>query len=406
VTLIASEKKILRELAKKQMEYAQSESNEKIIGLWYKHNACEGERPMIALEMWTFEQEIIPKRLRCESESGREIEAALYRNFLNHELFRDDFPVPYYFPVHRNINMIPFGLAVEKQHARDSVGHKFEHHIEDLEDDFYKLGESQIVDNGYSFEMEIINDIFGDILPVKQVMNCLYSVPTQDLVHIMSMETLYIAMLDCPDLFHEMMMRYTQDTLKHFRYLESENLLLPTNGNEQLGQGSWCFNRELRSEGAFKSTDLWGYMDSQETAAISPAMFEEFIFPYYKELAENFGLLSYGCCEPVHGIWDNCLSKLENIRKVSVSPWCDEVLMGERLRGKSIVYHRKPSPNFIGVGRILDEDALRNNIKNTLRAAQGCSLEITQRDVYTINQDEDKARRYIEIIREEVENNW
>jgi hypothetical protein len=33
-------------------------------------------------------------------------------------------------------------------------------------------------------------------------------------------------------------------------------------------------------------------------------------------------------------------------------------------------------------------------------------LEITQRDVYTINNDENKAKRYVEIIREEIESCW
>ena len=40
-------------------------------------------------------------------------------------------------------------------------------------------------------------------------------------------------------------------------------------------------------------------MDSQETVSISPDMYGEFIFPYYKKVAERYGLLSYGCCEPV-----------------------------------------------------------------------------------------------------------
>ena len=147
-------------------------------------------------------------------------------------------------------------------------------------------------------------------------------------------------------------------------------------------------------------------MDSQESAGISPAMYEEFIFPYYLEISRNFGLLSYGCCEAVHGIWDNCLSKMDNLRKVSVSSWCDERFMGERLRGKKIIYHRKPSPNYLGVGSNLDEDALRKHIRETLTAAKGCTLEITQRDVYSINNNEDKARRYVDIIREEIVNCW
>ena len=80
--------------------------------------------------------------------------------------------------------------------------------------------------------------------------------------------------------------------------------------------------------------------------------------------------------------------------------------MGEHLRGRRIVYHRKPSPNFLGLGAVLDEDGVRTHINATLAAAQGCTLEFTQRDVYTINHDEAKARRYVELVRECIAENW
>lgn len=135
-------------------------------------------------------------------------------------------------------------------------------------------------------------------------------------------------------------------------------------------------------------------------------MYEEFIFPCYQKIAGQYGLLSYGCCEPVDPIWESCISKLDNLRKVSISPWCNEEYMGERLAGSKIIFHRKPSPNILGLGTVLDEDALRAAMRKTLKAAQGCKLEITQRDVYTINHDVGKAKRYVDIIKEEIENHW
>lgn len=80
--------------------------------------------------------------------------------------------------------------------------------------------------------------------------------------------------------------------------------------------------------------------------------------------------------------------------------------MGERLRGSRVIYHRKPSPNYLGVGTTLDEDALRDHIRYSLECARGCKMELTQRDVYTINHDVGKAKRYVEIVREEIETHW
>ena len=65
-------------------------------------------------------------------------------------------------------------------------------------------------------------------------------------------------------------------------------------------------------------------MDSQETSGLSPRMYAEIVFPYYREVMAQFGLVSYGCCEATHAIWEDCLSKVPNLRKVSISPWCDE----------------------------------------------------------------------------------
>ena len=65
-----------------------------------------------------------------------------------------------------------------------------------------------------------IEEAIGDILPVKMQMDCLYSVPTQMIVHFMSMENMMFAMYDYPELFHEMMNRVADDTLAYYKMLE------------------------------------------------------------------------------------------------------------------------------------------------------------------------------------------
>ena len=410
------ERQILRELAKKQAFYANQECNLKRREEWYRHNEQQGERPLVHLEMGTFEQEILPERMRCTGEFARQIERTLYGNFLNQELFDDDRVTPDYYGMGYDSFFTLFGLPVKVEGARDaagnaSVGHHFIPQIQDLEEDWDKLGETQFgVNPQDSLERKAaLEEVLGDILPVRLEGSCLYSVPTQMVVHLMSMETMMFSMYDYPELFKEMMERIADDTLAYYRLLEREGLILPTTGGGFLGQGSWCYNHTLpqgKAPGSYTTGDVWGFMDSQETVGISPEMFEEFIFPCYKKISESFGLLSYGCCETVAPGWDNCISKLANLRKVSISPWCNEEYMGERLRGSKIIFHRKPSPNYLGTGTTLDEEAFRSHIRKSLRAARGCSMEITQRDVYTINRDVKKAKRYVDIIKEEIVNCW
>lgn len=413
-----ADKVILREVAKKQLELANRESNKAKIKEWYQHNALQGEKPMIHLEMATFAQEILPSRLKCRGEFARQTERTLYCNFLNQELFEDDRVTPDYFGLNYDTYFELFGIKIQVDHTTDtegneSLGHHFVSVIEDLGEDYEKLGPTR-----YGVDLETtaqkkaaIEEAIGDILPVKMQMDCLYSVPTQMIVHFMSMENMMFAMYDYPELFHEMMNRVADDTLAYYKMLEEKRLILPTTSFESVGQGTWAFTNELPGQAEwekrpFTPKDVWGFMDSQETVGISPDMYEEFIFPCYQKIASSFGLLSYGCCEPVDPIWERCISKLPNLRKVSISPWCNEEYMGERLSGSNVIYHRKPSPNYLGVDVVLDEDAFRKHIRKSLLAAQGCKMEITQRDVYTIHNNIPKAKRYIQIIREEIENHW
>ncbi len=401
--LTQKDKFILRGLAVEQLEYAKSPQMEILKKEWLLHNTCRGSRPMIHVECATFENEIIPPLLQCEGEDARNIEKSLYRNFINHKLFEDDFPVKDYYPIRPQSSFTLFGVKPKIEYTSEGIGHHFVPIIHDLEQDFHMLAPS--VQAAYPEEtqkmMEHINEIFGDILPAKLIGSSLCAVPTQKIVHLMGMETMYFSMHDYPELFLKMMDMVADAYLSYFNFLSVNSMILPTVADQSLNQGSWCFTDELPSkpELVHFPSDVWGFMDSQETVGISTEMFSRFIFPCYEKIAKHFGLLSYGCCEPVHDLWDACLSQLSNLKKISISPWCDEEKMGEKLDGKKIIYHRKPSPNYLGVDKALDEKALALHIDKTIKASKGCPLEITQRDVYTVHNNPQKVKRFVEIIR-------
>ena len=100
---------------------------------------------------------------------------------------------------------------------------------------------------------------------------------------------------------------------------------------------------------------------------VSPEMFKEFVFPYQEPIIGRFGLSYYGCCEPVHGRIKT-IKQLPNLRKVSVSPWCDQEIMADEL-GQDYVFCRKPKPTLISTEEF-DEDLIREDIRNTMRIAQ------------------------------------
>ncbi len=404
-----SERKLLRDLAKKQMDMANSSRNKEIEKEWYRHNNYESGRPMIHVEMWTFGQEIIPQRLQCESDEGRMLEASMYGLMVNAELFKDDRVVPDFYPIRYNTWFKPFDIDVKKVKVDNGngsdLGHEFVEAIHNIEEDIVTLKDSTFGydKKGTEEQKKLAEDTFGDILPVKMNGHALCSSPMQDVVHLMSMENLFMCMYDKPDALSELMTRLSDDYVKYFKWLQEQNLILSTTGNQLLLQGSFCFNNYLPDgDGPKKMNEVWGYMDSQETVGVSPEMFGQFVYPYYKKISDHFGKLSYGCCEPVEALYEQYISKFKNLGKVSISPWCDEEKMGEYLKDESIIYLRKPSPNLIGVNKELDEDALRAHIRKTVEASKGCHVEFAQRDVYTIHNNVDKVRRYVEILREET----
>ncbi len=405
-----NDQKIIREVAKKQWDMSQSPKMKSLEREWILHNDCKSERIMVVIEWQTFYQEVIPPLLKCEGKMARQIEGQLYGNFIGQLLFQDDSIVNDHFSIKQDSYFRPFDIDIQIIHpgSGNSIGHHFQEKIHDLQQDFHMLKPSTfgMDEKKTRYKKEILENIFGDILPVRVKGHSQDIGLTRDLVHIMGLETMLFSIYDYPELFHQMMEKLTCDYLAYFHFLQDNKLLLPTTGSEPVYQGSYAYTHDLPSHGAngMHLGEVWGYADSQESSGISPEMYNEFLFPYYQRITREFGLLSYGCCEPVDPIWEKNLSKLSNLRRVSISPWCNEEYMGEKLRGKKIVYHRKPSPNYLGVDKILDEEAVKRHIQRTIAAAKDCTLEFTQRDVYTVHNDMEKVRRYVQIIRQCADN--
>jgi hypothetical protein len=230
-------------------------------------------------------------------------------------------------------------------------------------------------------------------------------------IDLIGLENLMLFMYDDPGGLHRLMRFLHDDHAAFASWLEQEGLLTLNNESDYTGSGSRGHCRELPApgfassgpaapSGPARTRDLWLLLESQETVGVGPEQFAEFIFPYQLDLASRFGLVYYGCCEPVHGRWD-VLKGIPNLRSVSVSPWADQPAMAEALAGRC-VYSRKPNPSQVSTG-IFDEPSIRADLAGTFSVARDCDVEIIMKDVHTLDGHPERLARWVQLAREEAE---
>ena len=409
-----AEKQYLRDLAKKQLELSQLPIMREREKLWYDHNEAKGPRPMISVEEGHYWREMSPE-LKCTDPLMREMEYQLQNQVLRVDLIGDDRVTPDFYELRYDVCDAICGLGQKDisggvRASDGTAGYHIVPQIEIIEEDFHKLRPTNLRYRKEEVEgkKQRIEEMIGDILPVRLVntTNNWGPSPLRSIIGFMGMENAYIAMASEPEEFYKLMEYVTEDAIRIYRYEEENGHMFLNNGNTLIGSGNWCFSRELPQKdfaGKVRSIDTWIHMNAEEACDISPAMFSELILPFQKRIAKEFGLVYYGCCEATSRFWDAGINEIENVRKVSISPWCDEKLMGERLAGKKIIYSRKPRDYyFIGSQKELDEEAFRKNIRETIAATKDCKVEYIFRDVMTIHGNGQKIKRAVEIVREEA----
>jgi hypothetical protein len=414
------ERAYLRELAARQAAYAALPVMAERRQQWFDLNDGKANvRPPFVLEATNFMFELLPdRRYRCQSEAGRVIEKELIRHTRPYEVYQDDRVVPGSLDLAWFTEIDEFGanVQVRTEHALDaegmSVGYGFEHPITNLTEDLPRLRPAVVtVDRERSLAWKaFVGDVLGDLLPVRLVVAWHDSMTlTQRLVHLMGMEGFFVACYEEPEAVNGVMAYLRDNALSIMRQQEELGLLGLNNDHQEVWWSGHNYTHLLPSPGYdpthVRWADRWHATNLQEATGMRPAMASEFLYPYVREIADPVGLLYYGCCEAVHQSWDD-IRTLPHLRKVSISQWTNEEVMGEALRGTGIVYSRKPSPNFLSVDETLDGSVWSEHIRRTLDAARGCSIELLVRDVYTLHHNPDNARRATAIALEEIDRHW
>lgn len=418
-SLPATEVTYLRELATKMTAIAGLPVMAERRQMWTDMNDGKpGTRPPFVIETWTFDRDFMPESLyQCETAYGRRWEQYFLRHIRHHEILNDDHVCPDSLDMSWHVWQDEFGIEIPTEYIKDSEGYVTGYHfdcpIKDLSTDGYDMVKPVrfgLKREETLAEKKFLDETFGDILPVVIRSGTFGNNNlTQRLMRLMSQEAMFMALYDCPEKLQGLLGLLRDNAQRMSQWAEQEGLLVLNNGNQCTCGTCFNFTTLLPSQpvapGHVKLSDMWGAMDSQETVGVSPEMFHEIFFPFYRELAEMFGLVYWGCCEPADPVWEKSLSNLPNLKAVSISRWANQPFMAEALAGKNMVYSRKPNPNLLGVDVKLNEEAWRREIRETLEltAPRNIPTEFVVRDVYSLHRNLAKARRAVELARLEID---
>jgi hypothetical protein len=149
-----------------------------------------------------------------------------------------------------------------------------------------------------------------------------------------------------------------------------------------------------------KRSRLWAFAAAQEFTGVSPAMHDEFLLQYQLPILRHFGLAAYGCCEDLTNKID-MLRQVPNLRRIAVSPFADVARCAEQI-GRDYVFSYRPSPADM-VSYRFDPHRIRSMLRRDLEACRNCHVDITLKDVETVEGDPDRVRKWVGIAREVID---
>jgi len=416
----ASDKKVIRELASRWKDLAAQPVMRERKRLWKAVHDLKPERPVILVETSSIDGFVAPEELACQDPFLRAVEQNLRDNLRHAEEVGDDLVLEPYFRLGWHLDCSDFGVNVETRPAtvaKDEIalGYTFNFPIRSPGDLGLLKQRSFQVDRPRTLERKrLLEDAMGDLLPVR-VGNydpflaqwgdegwtgMFFFGLTWQIYRFIGNDGLLYWLYDAPDTIHWLMEYMAQDRERLFAFLEREELLVPNTDSQMAGPRAYGYVSELpgpEADGRTRLKDLWGWAESQESTVISPDMFKEFFLPYLARLSERFGLIYYGCCEPVHDRLSLIMQAIPNLRSVSVSGWADFQQVAEML-GRRYVYSRKPTPAYIS-GPNPDWGLVEQDMRKTYAAAKGCCVELLFRDIYTVARDRPRLARWVAMTR-------
>jgi hypothetical protein len=416
---MSSEKDItrIRELARRVKDIAGTEKNQRLIAAYQAINSLNLVPPPVHFfpPYNAIDEHFELRDCRVEDPFLRYHEAQMLQIIRRDEKLGDDQPAMeimysgYVQNVSPWMDNIKYHHFTTLDHGREMPKSYFEPCLVD-EGDFEKMKPRVLSYNREKTKKnyERLAEAVGGILPV--VMGEPFNGSCfgwgenlmSEYVVMRGLEQTYYDFYDHPDLIHRAMGFMMESKKAVMQQREEENMLCLNNTGLRIASSSIGYTSELPAPGYdpshVRKCDLWGHADVQELSEVSPEMLEEFVMPYEAELLNGFGLVCYGCCEPMEHKIAVAERYIKNLRMISFNPFTDYARAAEQCRGKYVCAWKPSSAYMIN----FNEEENRNYLRDNLKLMKGCCVTITLEDTLSYGNDLSRFKRWVEIAREVV----
>ncbi|NLG26808.1 MAG: hypothetical protein GX557_02785 [Chloroflexi bacterium] len=398
---------LLRDLAKRYVEICARPAQQERRALWRRHNSLVETRPLIYVRAFAW-QEMPESLCQCEDPALRGYEDYLRRHLFWDSLGDDAIYEPW-ITVPASYLCTGWGVASGRHYSDEARGSfKIDYPIVALEDaDKLRAPWHAIDEQRTAANAARLYDILGDILTVNIDRGPAYRMWTGDIAtdlgYLRGIEHFMLDMLDHPEWLHRLVKFMADGVLRtHDQAEAAGDWGLCAHQNQAMPYALELPDPVANVNGVPRS-QLWGYMAAQEFTAVSPAMHDEFLLQYQLPILRKFGLVAYGCCEDLTNKID-MLRQIPNLRRIAVALSANPVRCAEQI-GRDYVLSYRPSPaDMVGYG--WDANRVRAILTRDLTACRDCHVDVTLKDVETVQGDPRRVRQWVALTRQVIDEVW
>jgi hypothetical protein len=373
--------------------------------LWRKLNGLHPDRPMVMIDQicWHELNADGSLTLLCEDKECRAYEEELRHKLFQWKHFPVDMVIEPYIAVDKAIRNSYYGIyAQEERLVGDPQNTVMSHKFIDIlqtDEDIEKITIPQISHDiqETNRRFEFATEIFGDILPIKLLGLAPMMQMWDPIATLKGVTNALYALVDEPEFVHRVLTKMMLSFTGMIDQLEEQGLL---DGQQTLIHCTGAYAEDLPAPGYDpekpRCKDMWIAGLAQMFSTVSSQMHQEFELDYVNPIFERFGHVYYGCCDPLDLKLD-IITKIPNLRKVSMSPWT-KAERGAAGLGKNFVFSSKPNPAFLAFDDF-DEVLVEKDLRAIKAAcsANGTPLEFILKDISTVQYKQDRLDRWAEI---------